>query len=159
MWYLFIFYSVYIHNLVYHEVYLCIHPFIVLKSKMDSVLHHLFLEYNAGLNFSWQTKQNKETNKNPKITLFVNDYWRWILLPIAIPRWGLMFPNGIMQNYSKVAFIWQKQHKFWIINNYWAQIACLSLILAQCTTAGKSHVPEAKFIGIRGIRRGNMKKI
>lgn len=99
-----------------------------------------------------------DKKKKAKITLFVNDYWRWILLPIAIPRWGLMFPNIIMQNYSKVAFIWQKQHKLWIINNYWAQIACLSLILAQCTTAGKSHVPEAKFIGIKGVRRGNMKK-
>ena len=65
-----------------------------------------------------------------------------------------MFPNRIMQNYSKAAFIWQKENKLCLINNYCTQIAWLCLFLAPWTTVGESRVSGSKFIGIKSVRRG-----
>lgn len=67
--------------------------------------------------FSWSIililiPLEKKRPKSLSLLITIEDEL-WLL--ITIVRWSLMFPNRIMQNYSKATFIWQKENKLCII--------------------------------------------
>lgn len=113
--------------------YISTHCF--LKSKTESVLCCLFLE----LGFSSHEKKIKREKSLSLLITIEEEFWP----PIAIARWDLIFPNRIMQNYSKVAFTRQKHYMLCITTNSWAHIAQLCLVLAQCTAAGEEPCTRA----------------